>query len=51
MNEVHDPGGMHRLGRVDVEGNEPVFHNPLERVLQTSDGSEKSLREASEQGS
>ena len=33
MNGVHDLGGMHGLGRVDVEGNEPVFHNPWEKVV------------------
>ena len=32
MNGVHDLGGMHGLGRVDVEANEPVFHNPWEKV-------------------
>lgn len=33
MNGVHDLGGTHGLGRVDVEGNEPVFHNPWEKVV------------------
>ena len=32
MNGVHDLGGMHGLGRVDVEANEPVFHNPWEKA-------------------
>ncbi len=33
MNGVHDLGGMHGLGRVDVEANEPVFHNPWEKAI------------------
>jgi hypothetical protein len=33
MNGVHDLGGMHGLGRVDVEANEPVFHNPWEKTI------------------
>lgn len=33
MNGVHDLGGMHGLGRVEVEGDEPVFHNPWEKVI------------------
>jgi nitrile hydratase len=33
MNGVHDLGGMHGLGRVNVEGDEPVFHNPWEKVV------------------
>lgn len=33
MNGVHDLGGMHGHGRVDVEDNEPVFHNPWEKVV------------------
>jgi nitrile hydratase beta subunit len=33
MNGVHDLGGMHGLGPVDVEHNEPVFHNPWEKVV------------------
>ena len=32
MNGVHDLGGMHGLGRVDVEAHDPVFHNPREKV-------------------
>jgi nitrile hydratase subunit beta len=32
MNGVHDLGGMHGLGHVDVEANEPVFHNPWEKA-------------------
>ena len=31
MNSVHDMGGMHGLGRVEHEQNEPVFHAPWER--------------------
>ena len=31
MNGVHDPGGMHGLGRVDVEGYEYMFCNPWEK--------------------
>jgi len=34
MNGVHDMGGMHGLGRIEVEENEPVFHEPWEgRVI------------------
>lgn len=33
MNGVHDLGGVHGLGRVDVEENEPVFHNPWEKAV------------------
>jgi nitrile hydratase len=33
MNGVHDLGGMHGLGRVDVEENEPVFHKPWEKTI------------------
>ncbi len=33
MNGVHDLGGMHGLGPVDVEANEPVFHNPWEKSI------------------
>ena len=31
MNGGHDLGGMHGLGRIDVEENEPVFHDAWER--------------------
>jgi len=31
MNGVHDLGGMDGFGSVDVEVNEPVFHQPWER--------------------
>jgi nitrile hydratase len=30
MNGVHDMGGMHGLGPLVVEANEPVFHEPWE---------------------
>jgi nitrile hydratase subunit beta len=30
MNSVHDMGGMHGLGPLGVEPNEPVFHEPWE---------------------
>lgn len=30
MNGIHDMGGMHWLGTVDVEQNEPVFHSRWE---------------------
>jgi nitrile hydratase subunit beta len=34
MNGVHDMGGMHGFGKVEVERNEPPFHAPWEgRVL------------------
>jgi nitrile hydratase len=34
MNSVHDMGGMHGLGPVDPDPNEPLFHAPWEaRVL------------------
>jgi len=34
MNSVHDMGGMHGLGRIEVEENEPVFHEEWEgRVI------------------
>src|SRR4028118_61271 len=33
MNGVHDLGGMHGLGHVDVEQNEPVFHTPWEKTI------------------
>jgi nitrile hydratase len=28
MNGIHDMGGLHGFGRVEVEANEPVFHEP-----------------------
>jgi nitrile hydratase len=31
MNGIHDMGGMHGFGPVDVERNEPVFHGAWER--------------------
>ncbi len=30
MNGVHDMGGMHGMGPIDPEPNEPVFHEPWE---------------------
>jgi nitrile hydratase beta subunit len=30
MNGIHDMGGMHGMGRVESEKNEPVFHAPWE---------------------
>ena len=34
MNGVHDMGGMHGMGPIETEENEPVFHAPWEgRVL------------------
>src|SRR5438270_5475558 len=30
MNGVHDMGGMHGMGPVQPEANEPVFHQPWE---------------------
>jgi nitrile hydratase beta subunit len=30
MNSVHDMGGMHGLGPVEIEPHEPVFHAPWE---------------------
>jgi nitrile hydratase len=31
MNGIHDLGGMHGLGPIVVEKNEPVFHHDWER--------------------
>jgi nitrile hydratase len=33
MNGIHDLGGMHGLGPVDAETDEPVFHADWERRL------------------
>src|ERR1700736_1771735 len=30
MNGVHDMGGMHGMGPIQAERNEPVFHHPWE---------------------
>src|SRR5258708_19775678 len=30
MNGVHDTGGMHGMGPIQYESNEPVFHEPWE---------------------
>ena len=32
MNGVHDMGGMHGLGPIEYEKNEPVFHSPWEAL-------------------
>ena len=32
MNGVHDMGGMHGMGAIEHENNEPVFHAPLGRA-------------------
>lgn len=33
MNGIHDLGGMHGIGPVDAERNEPVFHEEWERRM------------------
>lgn len=33
MNGVHDMGGMHGFGPLEIEHNEPVFHHPWEGVV------------------
>src|SRR5260370_24417792 len=33
MNGVHDMGGMHGFGRIDIERDEPVFHHRWEGVV------------------
>jgi hypothetical protein len=33
MNGVHDMGGMHGMGSIQYERNEPVFHEPWEALL------------------
>jgi len=30
MNSVHDMGGMHGMGPIQYEKNQPVFHEPWE---------------------
>ena len=30
MNGIHDMGGMHGMGPIEIEPNEPVFHEPWE---------------------
>ena len=30
MNGIHDMGGMHGFGPIELEENEPVFHEPWE---------------------
>ena len=31
MNGIHDLGGMHGVGQIDVEENEPIFHAEWEK--------------------
>jgi nitrile hydratase len=33
MNGVHDLGGMHGMGPIPIEKNEPAFHEPWERQM------------------
>lgn len=33
MNGIHDMGGMHGLGKVEVERDEPVFHSEWEKSV------------------
>ena len=33
MNGIHDLGGMHGMGPINPEPNEPVFHAPWERTV------------------
>ena len=33
MNGVHDLGGMHGMGPINPEPNEPVFHAPWEKTV------------------
>lgn len=33
MNGMHDLGGMHGLGPINPEPDEPVFHHPWERTV------------------
>lgn len=33
MNGVHDLGGMHGMGPINPEPNEPIFHAPWERTV------------------
>lgn len=33
MNSIHDLGGMHGLGPIEREANEPVFHEEWERRM------------------
>ena len=30
MNGIHDMSGMHGFGPIEIEENEPVFHEPWE---------------------
>ena len=38
MNGLHDMGGMHGFGRVEVDADEPVFHPPGRRACSESCG-------------
>ncbi len=31
MDSIHDSGGAQGFGRIDVEADEPVFHEPWQR--------------------
>ncbi len=33
MNGMHDLGGMHGMGPINPEPQEPVFHQPWERIV------------------
>ena len=33
MNGIHDMGGMHGMGPIDTETNEPIFHADWERRM------------------
>jgi nitrile hydratase beta subunit len=44
MNGVHDMGGMHGMGPVEEEKNEPVFHNPWEGRVFAMVGAAGALR-------
>ncbi len=33
MNGIHDLGGMHGMGPINPEQNEPVFHEPWEKRM------------------
>ena len=36
MNGVHDMGGMHGMGPIQCERDEPVFHEPWEEIGRAS---------------
>ena len=33
MNSIHDMGGMHGMGPLEIEVDEPVFHEDWERLV------------------